>query len=287
MCVPFFYAVSLTYFISGLKKDLSVGDVFKKMGYRILLPYLAWTIVYVALMVLKSRLVGLQHTTGGQFVFWRVLFYGEGAVQLYYLPELIALQAAALSIYLIVYCSYKKKVTGFVILIFVVLYYVLGSTNNAFGVTSLQSIIFYLAVGFLFSKSTRNATTNYSYIIGGVGLTVLSLLGIYFNSYFFLFTYINKIPLCGLGLLLLTFGLPVYTMPKWLSQLCSTSYGVYLSHVVFLEGFAVIIKKLFHINLYYDFSIKLIMVSMIFIAAIILTFLLRKTTLTKRLFLGE
>jgi len=287
LCVPFFYAVSLTYFISGLKEDLSIGDVFKKMGYRILLPYLAWTVVYVALMVLKSRLIGLQHATGGQFVFWRMLFYGEGAVQLYYLPELIALQATALSIYLIFYCSYKKKVIGFVVLTFVVLYYILGSVINAFGVTPLQCIIFYLAVGFLFSKSTRNTTTNYYYIIGGVALTLFALSGIYFNDYFYLFKYTNKLPLCGLGLLLITFGLPIYTMPKWPFKLCSTSYGVYLSHIVFLEGFAVIIKKLFHINLYYDFSIKLIMVSMIFIAAIILTFLLRKTTLTKRLFLGE
>ena len=283
LCVPFFFAVSLTYFVSGLNPQKQAAEVLKKIGLRIALPYLAWTVVYSFLIFFKSRFIGLGHSSQNDFKLWSIIFYGNSAVQLYYLPNLIILQAFAFSIYSIYIGNSKAKLTGVIILLISIFFIVWGQINNTFGVLSWLNIIFYMVVAFVFAKRTKDLSLNKVYVFIGLFLIVFT------ESFHFPVSSIeslNHIPIGGLGLLLLTLGLPKQSAPQWLITLCATSYGIYLSHVVFLEGFEFLLKKL-HLNFQYDLAHELLMTSIIFICSISLTLALRQTKLTKSVFLGE
>lgn len=96
-----------------------------------------------------------------------------------------------------------------------------------------------------------------------------------------------KLPIGGIGLLLLIIGLPKFKVPQWVLILCSTSYGIYLSHVVFLEFFETAIRKIHHGEINYDLFNKLALVTLIFICSIILTLVLRKVSFLRKVLLGE
>lgn len=69
-CVPFFYVISLTYFIFGLKGAF-ISDIFKKAWWRIAVPYLALSIIYVGLLIAKNYL----EEGSKNFPLWRIIFY--------------------------------------------------------------------------------------------------------------------------------------------------------------------------------------------------------------------
>ncbi|MEJ7663185.1 MAG: acyltransferase family protein [Hymenobacter sp.] len=98
LCVPFFYVVSLVYFVAGLAKaEANLRSVFARSWHRLVVPYLAWTAIYTGLLVAKTLL-----THGGrEFSWWRILLYGESAVRLYFLPTLLLLQGLALALHLL------------------------------------------------------------------------------------------------------------------------------------------------------------------------------------------
>jgi peptidoglycan/LPS O-acetylase OafA/YrhL len=286
LCVPFFYVISLTYFISSFKKSKSVKKVAYKTWDRIILPYLAWTAIYVALMLIKNRFIGLSHGPN-EFVFWRALLFGESAVQLYYLPQLVMLQAFAYSIYLMIVGDERKRIIGFLILCIAVGYYMLGYLNHAFGLTPVGYLTVYLAIAFIFSNKSYNTTLNYEYLAVGSLLVALSILEAFLAPRYPVLNSSVGYPIGGLGLLLLSFGIPTFNLSKRVILLCSVSYGVYLSHVIFLEGFEVIGNKLAHAQLQYNLVHKIILAGLIFIAAVLFTLLLRKNPSTKKIFLGD
>ena len=239
LCVPFFYVISLTYFVAALNKNITLSAVLTKTWYRIILPYLAWTAVYVFLLAVKSHLAGAHHS----FTWWRIIFYGQSAVQLYYLPELVILQAFALSIYLLWSGDGKKKLIGLVILLFATGYIVWGHVYNAFGILPVPSIFVYIIISFLISSKIRNLTLNYKYLLIGIFLVAIVVGANFLKMQCHFLSDFTQLPIGGIGMMLLTFGLPKYKMQAWAMVLCSTSYGIYLGHVLFLEGFELTIKK--------------------------------------------
>ncbi len=285
LCVPFFYVVSLNYFVSGLKKDEPVKEVLKKSWRRIIVPYLAWTLVYFFLMVVKSKLVGLQ--PGYHYNFWMIFFYGCSAVQLYFLPQLIALQSMAFGLYLIAVCDNKKKITGALALLLAILYISIGHIFNVFGTNPTANIIFYLICAFFFLSNPNMQDARYAYTFIGLVLIFFSEFHIFSqinNSYL---NYISRLPIGGLGVSLIVFALPKHNISsKILLIIYSTSFGVYLSHVVFLEGFEFIFKKIY-LNFSYDLINKMLVVSLIFICSVFFTLVVRQNRLTKKIFLGE
>lgn len=285
LCVPFFYAISLTYFVSGLQQA-SIPDIITKTWRRILLPYLAWTVVYVSLLLAKRLLLGGD----SGITFWRVLFYGESAVQLYFLPTLVLLQSITLAIYLIVTPNFTKRTLGTVILVVALGYLAWGDYNDCFGVAATGQVVGIAAfIGSAFWLSPRIHTLTFrpEYIITGIVLIVSAVYLNYYGHTLSILNYPLILPIGGIGLLLLTLCTPTYSLPNWLSILASTSFGIYLSHILFLEAFEFILKATHHANLEYNFVVKLLEVTSIFLMAAALTLIIRKIPICKQLFLGE
>ena len=94
------------------------------------------------------------------------------------------------------------------------------------------------------------------------------------------------LPIGGLGLLLITLSLPSLVVPKWLATLTATTYGIYLSHILFLEAPEFLLEKK-HYALQYNLPVKLLATTLIFAISVVFTLVARRIPLSRALLLGE
>jgi surface polysaccharide O-acyltransferase-like enzyme len=293
LCVPFFYTASLVYFIGAVKK-METSAVVAKTWARIGVPYLAWTVVYVGLLLIKSSLFkGPQAFTlhnPSSFDFWRVFLYGESGVQLYFLPTLVLMQVMALALYLLFAAGSRQRVTGFLFFVGAAVYLGCGIYHKCFGVAVpgiVISIALYLATAFVLAPQMSAARTKPSYIVVGLAMLLLVLILNSRGQFLLVLDAPMILPIGGIGLLLLTVGYPTCYLPSWLAQLAGLSFGIYLCHVVFLEAFEFIASRLFHSTMVYNLPFKVLEVTMIFAVSAVFVWLLRQAPLLRQLFLGE
>ncbi|WP_428329093.1 acyltransferase family protein [Mucilaginibacter sp.] len=280
ICVPFFYVASITYFISNLKRN-TVNETLSKMWFRILIPYIAWTVIYVSLYLVKKAMVGTSHS----FAFLEVVFYGGSAVQLYYLPELVALQLLCLSLHILFSKAYLNKGVGFLLLAVPVLYLGLGYYYKCPGVTPPIAIFLILVSGFYFSSRVQNSVTNLRFVFIGL---FLMLIVFYCNTIrpdiikaFSLYQFV------GIGAFMIAIGMPLsFKLPDWVAPILTVSFGIYLCHFLFLEVFVSLLKKQ-HIAVYYNMGNKILIAGVIFIISIAFTLVVRKIKYFKAALLGE
>jgi len=109
--------------------------------------------------------------------------------------------------------------------------------------------------------------------------------GLFFNSNF-IATYGLMSVIGGLSLTILAFSLPSINFSKNAEVVFGFSYGIYLSHILFLEGFEFILNY-FKINLFYDFWNKLIFSICVLLSSILFVFMVKKVPILKRVLLGE
>ncbi|WP_026463744.1 acyltransferase family protein [Adhaeribacter aquaticus] len=286
-CVPFFLITSLTLFVNKLKVA-PVRDLLKNAVFRIALPYLAWTIIYGGLLAFKSLLIG----TATPLNPWKVLFFGESAVHLYFLPELLVLQLLATGIFLIGGPTGKIKGLGLLFILLAIGYTVIGYIHDSFSVPQPFQVISYLSAAFLLAKKINNNNIHWRYFVGGLLMVILTLM-IYWSNIninilnISIANLLNHIPIGGIGLLLLAIGFPSVTMPNWLLHLSSMTFGIYLIHIFFLEALEFFFEKLLFIDLHYDVTIKLLVVATIFLLSTIAVILLRKISIFRFVLLGE
>lgn len=284
LCVPFFFAVSLTFFISNFKPTESFKDIVCKSWKRIVIPYITWTIIYIGLLLVKSI---ITHSSSN-IIIWKAFLYGESAMHLYYLPMLLVLQAIALGIiYLSRSFIINKKDIGAIILICITIYLFIGKQYNCFGVIRPAHIIVYGIFAFWAALRIRCVENNRYYLFSGIFLLVLASVSSFYEDSFLVFRYIKLLPLGGVALALICMGFPHITLPKWFFAIASLSYGIYLSHVIFLEAFEFIFEKINIDEFVIDIPIKFMIVLGIFICAAIFTHIARKITITRKLLLGE
>jgi surface polysaccharide O-acyltransferase-like enzyme len=293
LCVPFFYTASLVYFIGGLKKTL-VPTLFARAWFRIVLPYMAWTAVYLGLLLAKNLVTSRPQ----QYVlhspdsvdFWRVYLYGESGVQLYFLPILLMMQAMAAGIYLLVVASPKHWVAGGLLLAGAVFHLWFGIYYECFGIATPGAAItvaLYIAAAFALAPKMHDVRTKPSYV--GVGIAMM-LFAIICNSRGQSLLVLDApmiLPIGGIGLLLLAVGYPTCYLPKWLAQLASVSFGIYLCHIVFLEAFEFVANHLYHGAISYSLPFKLLEVSILFAVSAVFVMVLRQVPLLRQVFLGE
>ena len=284
-CVVFFFIVSLTFFVAGLQKG-SAEDSLLKSFSRIYIPYLTWTVIYTSLLFAKAS---LAHSPRA-FVPWRILFYGESSVQLYYLPDLFALLLIAAGLYSVVTGTGSNKFKALLPLVIGILFFWIGNFNHCFGMQGegiLLKLGCYILFGFLFSLLIANAERKPVLTVSGIVIIIFTLIVTFSNVNLQLMNYPLLIPFGGLGLLLFAIGFPLQKLPGWLKTLSENSYGIYLCHVLFLEGFEFITDRYFPGRIEYTFVTKLLVVTGIFILSSIFTEQIRKFALAKRLLLGE
>jgi peptidoglycan/LPS O-acetylase OafA/YrhL len=280
--VPFFLVIALVFFISGLKK-IELPDLAMKIWKRIVRPYLAWTAIYVSLIIIKSRIT--QHDSLGEW--WKILFFGASAVQLYFIPKILVMQGFALAFILMFNRNYKTKFIGLFIFIVSFLWLYIGINSNClgFGQTDYQVIVMYLLIALVVSRvSERKLFNNYYTFLGLILFVLVVFLKFTLQDNSVLKNYIRV--LGGLSFTLLAFALPKIHFSEKFGIVLGYSYGIYLCHILFLEGFEFVLKFL-KIELFYNIAVKIMFSICILLASIVFVFLVRKNVYLKKYLLGE
>jgi peptidoglycan/LPS O-acetylase OafA/YrhL len=286
--VPFLYITALAFFVSNIYKkgadsnNISIEGTFTKIGKRLFLPLVVWSAIYVVLITLKSVVTG----TANPHVFdiGKVFLYGDSAEHLYFLPQLMVMQLIGLGILLLADNNRQNK--GLLLLALAAAYLIWGYAHKYYGMTPLQSLIAYVIMAFYLAPKIKKQQTHWGYIVLGALLIVLAISGL-FVKYPVIFTqYFLALPIGGFGLLLLTLNIPRLELPNWLITLSSVSYGVYLAHIMVLEGLEFAIAKT-HIPIHYNVAVKLLVTFTVFIISATLVIIIRKIPICKQLLLGE
>lgn len=284
-CVPFFLLSALVFFIRGLK-IIDLPALANKIWVRIIIPYLFWTLIYFSLIMLKHHSINQDSFTG----WWKVLFYGASAVQLYYIPKMLIMQGFALAVVLVVNQNFRRKLIGFMIFLTLFVWLFLGIKNKCLGFneSDYEIITIYIILAFGIVKLMNNKLLNKYYAYLGFILFILLMVFKYLvlsnlqmSAYSTIFGVFG-----GLSLGLISFFLPSLYFSKRLVYIFGFSYGIYLSHVLFLEAFEFILKYL-RINLFYDFGTKLIFSISVLISSILFVYLVKKNRKLKKYLIGE
>jgi surface polysaccharide O-acyltransferase-like enzyme len=293
LCVPFFYTASLVYFIGGLQKA-TVSTVLTRAWSRIAVPYVAWTAVYISLLLIKNLLVKrpqLYELPGPNSIdFWRVFLYGHSGVHLYFLPTLLMMQAMAAGLYLLFGAYAKQRAVGILLLAGATFYLGFGIYYKCFGIAipgMAISVALYLATAFVLSSQMHDIRTKPGYLVAGIALMLFAIVCNSRGEFLLVLGAPMILPIGGIGLVLLAVGYPTCYLPNWLAQLAGASFGVYLCHIVFLEAFEFIASHLYHGTIHYNLPFKLVEVSMLFAVSAVFTLLLRQVPLLRQVFLGE
>lgn len=279
LCVPFFYTVSVYFFFNALKNS-SPESLLKKYFLRLVLPYISWTIIYYALLYVKSIIAHKPFT----FQIWRVLFYGESAAHLYFVPTLVLLQTIMFSIY---YIFIKKNFLGIITLLISAGYFFIGDLYNCFGIRDTGILFsFVLYIAFPFILSARYLSKIVALVVGLIFVFTSIFLNFYDIS-LNLLNYPMVLPMGGLGLALISMNLSINKLPEWLLTLTTYSYAIYLVHIIFLEIIEFFFQRVYGFNLFYGFAVKSSIVIIIFTLSLISVYIMRKFKLAKYLLLGE
>lgn len=273
-CIGFFYFWN---------KKIDLPDLIIKIWKRIVTPYLAWTIIYVSLMIIKSRIT--HHDSLGEW--WKILFFGASAVQLYFIPKILVMQGFAVAFVLFFHQNYKSKLIGLIIFVVSFLWLHIGVNNSClgFGQTDYQVIVMYLLLALIVSRvHERKLFNNYYAFCGFTIFIVVLFLKFTLPDYSVLRNY-NRV-LGGLSFTLLAFALPKIYFSEKAGIVLGYSYGIYLCHILFLEGFEFVLKFL-KIDLFYNITVKLMFSICILLSSVIFVFLVKKNVFLKKYLLGE
>ncbi len=280
-CVPFFFLISLVYFYKNLRKATSVSSFLVKSLNRLVLPYLVWTLVYSGLLLAKPYLVQSSTHIGP---WWRVFGYGESAVHLYFIPQLLNMQLALTGFVLLSRKGGPTRIIGASLILISGAYLYLGHYFNCFGVPSFLSVSCYLLAAVILSDIKTESRTIIGSFIGLGALLVITGLAISFLN---VSGVARSIPFGGIGLVLLAMGFEQVSLSKSLLSLTSLSFGIYLSHVVFLEALETFFQKIVHMQVYYSLSTKLAVSFSVFLGSAVFVLACRRVPIVRRLLLGE
>lgn len=281
LAVPFFYMVSLYFFNKGHFNSNNSLVAIKKIINRLLIPFFVWTAIYFSLRLIKIRLTG----GGDNMEVWKAFFYGNSAVHLYFIPNLIIMQLLSWAFLIVIY-NRTKWMLSLSLILFCLVYLYIGARTNCFGFSYNSFFIVFLCVllGMGISKLDMSNRIAHQAVLWVGTLICTLIIWINFSQYHYLLDSAFAFPISGCGTLLLAIGLNnKLKLPDWIT---STSYGVYLCHIIFLEAFELGLKVL-HIDFYYGFFQKIIVILFIFICSVISTHLIRRNKWTKVILLGE
>ncbi len=279
-CVSFFFITALTYFVGNLNKSADVNGVALKIWKRIGLPLLAWSVIYAGLLLTKNIITHGNRT----FDLVKIFLYADSAEHLYYLPQLIVMQVIALSIFLLINSTKRLLAVG--LLAGALGYLAWGNWHDCYGITAYRAIAVYVATAFGFARALKSPGRDWRYLVLGLvlaGLAISELLVTYPEP---ARSFVLVLPTGGIGLLLIALNLPILVVPKWLATLAATTYGVYLSHVLFLEALEFLLEKK-HYVLHYNLPTKLLVTTLVFAISVVFTLVARRIPLSRALLLGE
>lgn len=280
-CVPFFIVLGLFYF--DLKHSHSDAVNTPKLRdfhlHRLLLPYLFWTLAYLAMRGAKHVLQGEQlHVDPIGAV-----FYGGSAVHMYFIPFLLTCQALILGLRQIVNRQYGL---GFTLIVVSFSFSYLGAVRHYFGFDhAVEMSCFYVMAALLLRKAQHPSRSLFNGILGaliaGILLFLLSSKSELLNS-----IYVK--PWAGYAAASFAMVLPALRSPsKTLLTFSSCSYGIYLMHHAWIEVIEFAAQKSGWPLPPYSLAEKVITALLISLACVMSIGIMRLNPMVRRLALGE
>lgn len=283
-CVPVFFMISGALI---LNRDYEIKEFLRKRIYRIVLPFLFWSVIYVAYNTFvsgtksvalsdffKKLVIGLLH--GAEYHLWFIYVL----IGLYlFLPILRAWVKSASEL----------ELRYFILIWLVTILYGAPGLNSYLPNISLLNFsgyIGYFVLGYyLFKYGTANKYLIFGLIIVGFLSTVLGTLFaskvqnglvVYFYNYLTFNVAINS---AGMFLLIKNYEFKSKMIRKGLAIVSKHSFGIYLSHVLVLSE----LKKG---GLYWKFANPIISIPITTIACLLIStlilFLLSKNRFLSR-----
>jgi peptidoglycan/LPS O-acetylase OafA/YrhL len=279
--VPFFLTIALYFFIARVL-SLEWLRVSHLRLDRILVPYAAWTLIYLALRLIKYR---VQHRVV-HLELVPAIFYGGTAVQMYFLPLLLLFQAQGLSL-LLLFRNSRRRLFGIFLLFGAFIFGYIGSYEDYFGFQNClgRGYIYIFAAILLRYCQSQKFGRLLNVVAGGLiaGLILVAAVVDYHPGW----QVFVAGPLAGYSFaaLALNLKLPPFKAP-WRSVI-GCSYGIYLAHPLFLEAFQVIATRMGWELAPYSILAKLLMSLLISACCILLIWICRSSRISAYCLLGE
>jgi hypothetical protein len=277
--VPFFLFTSLYLFQS---KDA----IFEKIPFsRILIPYVSWSAIY-----LTSRTIKHLITHAPQKYDWlSIAFLGGSAVQLYFLPLLLCFLITASAINILFAdrdCKVPNKLLALFSITFLIIVSNLLKKSSYLGFQGdfFPKILYYIllsqAVLVLLPHLTKARKS--AFFCSTISAFILLLLGANnaANS-----TFVSAL-LAG-SILIACLMRPTHKVPNIMSNILSTTYGIYLCHHLFIEIIEFSLNKSSVNYLPYSIPSKLTFAFTVISLSIFFVLFIRRWAILAFLLLGE
>ena len=248
--VPFFFVVSLYFFLN--RAEAMRGNLYAIQCGRIISPYLFWTALYVAFRLAKHRGMLFEGHRLDHHDLLGVIVFGEGAVHLHFLPELLLYQFMGCVLILgreiFRTVLQPRTLFGFIISIGLIAYLgfaYLSRQLAAEPVRHLASLlpmgVFYFAIGYAFRVSRSVHAT----LWWRAGMML-----VFITTQWSLFTVTPQSPIvsafCGASLAGLLLGISLSNVSSSVRWCLGTSFGVYLIHPFWMEAMESAFARLGH-----------------------------------------
>ncbi|MGK6351566.1 acyltransferase family protein [Parapedobacter sp. DT-150] len=280
--VPYFILVSMAFFLIGISSPRPVNH-FSKIFHRLVVPYLSWTLIYTVILHLRNQSPSPVLTLDN---WWELLLYGKTTPQMYFIPLLISYQLILYGLF----HAIKRRLTWIAVgcLAAGLLHFFIGVKYEEFAHSLgglLVFCVFVLVVWWTKDKITKPAFNVWLLILGLVAFVVTLYCSFYTVKLTFLdYHMINA--LGGISVFLICIGRPIFSVSQKIIQASTTSYGIYLSHFLFIWLWRVIVGKVLKITITYDLFFMVAMTSFVFICSYLFVVGLQRQKWLARLLLG-
>jgi peptidoglycan/LPS O-acetylase OafA/YrhL len=281
--VPFFFTIALYFFVHKVRKnsELRLADLNFE---RLVLPYFAWSIIYLGLRTFKYRSHLADLNLGAPL---ELALYGGAALHLYFLPFLLLCEAWVLS-FMLVSRSWRQRLIGMSIFGGAFAFSYVGNQHSFFYFDhAFSRSLLYVAAAFLLHAV--QSSTSYVKLLNTVIASGLAVFLVFasFGEWPEWVIFIRG-PLAGYALASLALSWRVKMKPnKVMKYLLGYSFGIYLAHMAFTGGFEIMEKKLGLGLAPYSAMEKLPITVLICACCITFIVLVRKSRLARLLLLGE
>ena len=247
-CVPLFVMLSGALL---LKKEYPISIFFKKRFTRVILPFLFWIVPY--LLLDYSKISNLKTLNSETTITWILNYiflensHLSSAYHLWYIYMIISLYLFVPIISKWLKKANNKEIEYFLLLWLVSLFIepIVLKYNLYFNLHYFSGYLGYFVLGYyLYDRiNFKESNTNYCYLVFTLGLAITIITTIYssifdnkFNENFFAYLTPN-VALMALGLFRLIQQKTIIKTSitkKLIDFISKYSYGIFLSHVLFL-----------------------------------------------------
>lgn len=285
--VPYFMISAIHFTV---RKSSAPGGVLGSLSFqRVAIPYFTWTLLYLLMRMVKN---GPELFSGGVKEWFGLLFMGQSAVQLYFLPLLLFNQivaSAAVKMWEGIKSAGMPPLSSLgwlsAALVASLLAEKLGyfGWNHSFTMALLYALLAVISnqLGLVTSLSRRTVVVTALLAMGAIALVTGA--GMQMPDVW----HMVRFPLFGFCSLMILLRIHIGTSPAWLVGASGCYFGIYLSHHAIEEVAEVVMTGLGHSLHPYTLTTRFTVALLVCMAAVLFTLTVRRQRLLALLMLGE